>query len=174
MHSDASYPAGYPVKAPDAESSVSTGVLWPNVTVPGVLWAMARTLLEAAAKPPARTMTCRRSTSHSSLNTAGDALGIGSAAFARLADPEIAPREIGRRSAGMNKDDHIVRTEAAFAQVRDHARCGLAGVNGIEDDAFLSCKEPNGFGAALGRDPVTLTDEAVEVDDVVLRDGQVV
>src|SRR5689334_3970368 len=115
MHSAASYPAGYPVKAPDAESSVSTGELWPKVTVPGVLWAMARTLLEAAAaKPPARTMNCRRSTLHSSLTIAGAALDIGSAAFARLADPEIAPREIGRRSAGMNEDDHIVRTEAAF------------------------------------------------------------
>src|SRR4051812_28856473 len=116
MHSAASYPAGYPVKAPDAESSVSTAVLWPNVTVPGVLWAMARTLHEAAAaRPPARAMNCRRSTSYSSLTTAGDALGIRSAAFARLADPEIAPREIGRRSAGMNKDDHIVRAEAALA-----------------------------------------------------------
>src|SRR5690349_4655997 len=73
--------------------------------------------------------------------------------------PQLAPCEISRRAAGVNKDDDVVFSEAAFADVRNQSSRSLAGVDRIEDHALGPGEQLDGFCSGFRRLAVAGTNE---------------
>src|SRR6188472_3823291 len=84
----------------------------------------------------------------------------------RLREQAVVPCENCRHAAGMYKHHHFVRTESFLANVSDHGGGAFAGVDRIENDAFIPAKQKNGFVASLARNAIALVNEVVVVLDL--------
>jgi hypothetical protein len=75
-------------------------------------------------------------------------------------------RKYGRPTAGVEKDDRLVRIEFSSADVADQAGHGFARVDRVEEDGLGSRQETDRFRSLLGGNTVGGADERTVDHDV--------